>query len=151
MKIREHTVEGSIQNLILQILLQKVGNGYTILELQEIYDLLPADVSIQKSELNSILRQLQDEGYISIKYLDNETCCLSLLQMGRVQATKIFNSKNNIDSQSNALITMDKQGNIIENRSEKINFKNLAIQFSASFSGGFLAGIITLIIVLCSR
>ena len=48
-------MEGSIQIQILQILKEKVGNGYTILELQEIYELLPKNVMIQQSELKNIL------------------------------------------------------------------------------------------------
>ena len=143
-------MEGSIQIQILQILKEKVGNGYTILELQEIYELLPKNVMIQQSELKNILHQLQDCGYVSIKYLDNETCCLNLLQMGRVQATKML-EKESTEKNSNINCTMDKQANAVQTRQNKINLKNLAFQFIASFSGGFLAGIITLIAVLTRR
>lgn len=70
--------------------------------------------------------------------------------MGRVQATKML-EKESTEKNSNINCTMDKQANAVQTRQNKINLKNLAFQFIASFSGGFLAGIITLIVVLTRR
>ena len=142
-------MQSSIKTAILQVLGQRASGGYTIIELEEILMALPMDVNIQKSKLKEVLQQLKEEGYISIKYLDNESCCLTLLQMGREQAMRVIEMQN--DGQHNKVLVVEKQESNLEERTKKSNLKNMALQFTASFSGGFLAGLITLIVVLCSR
>lgn len=138
-------MQNTIQNSVLQILNQKAGDKYTVLELDEIIKALPQDLpTMSRVDLSKILQQLKEEGYITIKYLDAENACLTVLQMGRDLALQL--SKRQTLPAVNTVVPQEKT-----TITKKSKWKELSLHFVASFSGGFLAGLITLIVVLCTK
>lgn len=69
------------QKIILYFLVNECGESYKIIEIEDIEDYL-RDLK-KRINIISTLKRLQDRGYISIKYFDENKYCLCVLPLGR--------------------------------------------------------------------
>ena len=63
-------------NAVLELLNDKAGIDYTVLEKHLLLQLLPQKLQLDMQSFCSILSFLKEQGYIDIKYHDQESVCL---------------------------------------------------------------------------
>lgn len=69
---------------ILKYLVDSCGEGsYKIIDTNEILECLPEKMKVSPQSINETIKHLENSGYISVKYSDNDQFCLSPRPFGR--------------------------------------------------------------------
>ncbi|MCH5156483.1 MAG: hypothetical protein J1G02_01235 [Clostridiales bacterium] len=62
---------------VLELLTEKVGNSYKVLNKNQLLDQLPKKLGIDMQGLLGIITFLKENEYVDVKYQDKEEICLS--------------------------------------------------------------------------
>lgn len=63
---------------VLELLAEKAGNGYKVLNKNQIISELPKKYNVDVQTLHSILAFLKENEYVDVKYQDKEEICLAV-------------------------------------------------------------------------
>lgn len=109
---------------VLELIAEKAGNAYKILNKRELIDELPAKLEVDEQAFAAIIAFLKENEYVDVKYQDKEEICVA----ATVKAESYAEGEKNI--QQKAKITNGQLGFLV------------TIMFLASFLGAFIATLI---------
>ena len=72
---------------VLKAIIDDCGDGYGVFDLEELNTVVP---KLSQKQLRSVLKHLEINGFINIKYSDDKSFCLAPLQ----KAKQLFEKQN---------------------------------------------------------
>ena len=109
---------------VLEFIAHKVGNGYKVLNKNQILAELPQKLNVDLQTLHGILAFLKENEYIDVKYQDKDEICLA----ATVKAESYVEGEKNLTQKA------------------KITNGQLGILFAVTFAAAFLGAMIALLI-----
>ena len=82
---------------VLELLTQKCGNSYKVLEKKQILTELPSKLNVDAQGLAAIITFLKENEYVDVKYQDKDEICIACT----VKASSYADGEKNMEQKAN--------------------------------------------------
>ena len=128
------------------------GEGYKIIDAEEVIEKIPSDMSLTKVQLSQIIRDLKDREYVDIKYFTPDQYCLRVIKIIEEEPQQVSISVASTEAveeqaQSEALPEAKKERKLYgEKKSNEVSGIRRGTVFFMSFLGAiFGSGVVAAI------
>lgn len=77
-------LDNASEFILKKFVKESYNKGYKIFYIEEFSNLIPKKYNIDKNNLLDFVRNLDEKGFISLKYTDDELFCLTALHKARI-------------------------------------------------------------------